>query len=158
MGNIPTSLWLTYFAMSRCAYSLYYPDVKVVIQENVNPQICLHLMQKINPRNLWYICVYMCMCVHVCVCVYTCVHTHACGHFVVYIYCCYNCPIQAGNITEFLLREGFARCVDWSMGVVTQGKDKLRQAEKYVMLTHTRTRAHTTHMHTHTHTHAQTHT
>ncbi|XP_065911934.1 staphylococcal nuclease domain-containing protein 1-like [Dysidea avara] len=35
-----------------------------------------------------------------------------------------------GNITEFLLREGFARCVDWSMGVVTQGREKLRQAEK----------------------------
>ncbi|XP_005100071.2 staphylococcal nuclease domain-containing protein 1 [Aplysia californica] len=35
-----------------------------------------------------------------------------------------------GNITEFLLKEGFARCVDWSMGVVTQGTDKLRAAEK----------------------------
>ncbi|KAH9499055.1 nuclease domain-containing protein [Bulinus truncatus] len=35
-----------------------------------------------------------------------------------------------GNITEFLLKEGFARCVDWSMGVVTQGADKLRAAEK----------------------------
>ncbi|XP_062586352.1 staphylococcal nuclease domain-containing protein 1-like [Saccostrea cucullata] len=35
-----------------------------------------------------------------------------------------------GNIAELLLREGFARCVDWSMGVVTQGADKLRAAEK----------------------------
>ncbi|XP_019633158.1 PREDICTED: staphylococcal nuclease domain-containing protein 1-like [Branchiostoma belcheri] len=35
-----------------------------------------------------------------------------------------------GNITEFLLQEGFARCVDWSMGVVTTGADKLRSAEK----------------------------
>ncbi len=29
-----------------------------------------------------------------------------------------------------MVREGFARCVDWSMGVVTQGVDKLRAAEK----------------------------
>jgi len=35
-----------------------------------------------------------------------------------------------GNITEFLLKEGFARCVDWSMGVVSQGPEKLRAAEK----------------------------
>ncbi|KAL5009849.1 hypothetical protein ScPMuIL_012154 [Solemya velum] len=35
-----------------------------------------------------------------------------------------------GNIAELLLREGFARCVDWSMGVVSQGADKLRAAEK----------------------------
>ncbi|CAH1250586.1 staphylococcal nuclease domain-containing protein 1-like [Branchiostoma lanceolatum] len=35
-----------------------------------------------------------------------------------------------GNITEFLLQEGFARCVDWSMGVVTTGAEKLRSAEK----------------------------
>ena len=38
--------------------------------------------------------------------------------------------IQSGNIAELLLREGFARCIDWSMGVVTQGADKLRSAEK----------------------------
>ena len=37
---------------------------------------------------------------------------------------------QNGNITELLLREGFARCVDWSMGVVSQGAEKLRAAEK----------------------------
>ncbi|RUS90599.1 hypothetical protein EGW08_001596 [Elysia chlorotica] len=36
-----------------------------------------------------------------------------------------------GNITEFLLKEGFARCVDWSMGVVTQGAEKLRAAQKF---------------------------
>jgi staphylococcal nuclease domain-containing protein 1 len=35
-----------------------------------------------------------------------------------------------GNIAELLLREGFARCVDWSMGVVSQGAEKLRAAEK----------------------------
>ncbi|KAK6171496.1 hypothetical protein SNE40_019673 [Patella caerulea] len=35
-----------------------------------------------------------------------------------------------GNIAEVLLREGFARCVDWSMGVVTCGAEKLRSAEK----------------------------
>ncbi|XP_063402953.1 staphylococcal nuclease domain-containing protein 1-like [Mytilus trossulus] len=35
-----------------------------------------------------------------------------------------------GNIAELLLREGFARCVDWSMGVVSQGADKLRAAER----------------------------
>lgn len=37
----------------------------------------------------------------------------------------------AGNISEFLLREGFARCVDWSMAVLTTGHDKLRAAEKF---------------------------
>ena len=37
----------------------------------------------------------------------------------------------SGNIAEALLREGFARCVDWSMGVVTTGADKLRAAEKF---------------------------
>ncbi|XP_013400394.1 staphylococcal nuclease domain-containing protein 1 [Lingula anatina] len=36
-----------------------------------------------------------------------------------------------GNIAELLLREGFARCVDWSMGSVSQGADKLRTAEKF---------------------------
>lgn len=35
-----------------------------------------------------------------------------------------------GNIAELLLREGFARCVDWSMGVVSQGAENLRAAEK----------------------------
>ncbi|PIK48262.1 putative nuclease domain-containing protein 1 [Apostichopus japonicus] len=35
-----------------------------------------------------------------------------------------------GNIAEFLLTEGLARCVDWSMGVVTTGTEKLRSAEK----------------------------
>uniref|UniRef100_UPI0035900AFC staphylococcal nuclease domain-containing protein 1-like n=1 Tax=Myxine glutinosa TaxID=7769 RepID=UPI0035900AFC len=35
-----------------------------------------------------------------------------------------------GNITELLLKEGFARCVDWSMGVYTQGAEKLRAAER----------------------------
>ena len=37
---------------------------------------------------------------------------------------------QAGNIAELLLREGFARCVDWSMAVLSKGHDKLRAAEK----------------------------
>nr|CAG4638262.1 EOG090X01F7 [Cyclestheria hislopi] len=35
-----------------------------------------------------------------------------------------------GNIAELLLREGFARCVDWSMALVTGGAEKLRSAEK----------------------------
>ncbi|KAJ8031554.1 nuclease domain-containing protein 1 [Holothuria leucospilota] len=35
-----------------------------------------------------------------------------------------------GNIAEFLLSEGLARCVDWSMGVVTTGTERLRAAEK----------------------------
>lgn len=35
-----------------------------------------------------------------------------------------------GNISEFLLREGLARCVDWSMGVVTGGAEKYRTAER----------------------------
>lgn len=29
-----------------------------------------------------------------------------------------------GNISEFLLREGYAKIVDWSLGLVTEGKDK----------------------------------
>ncbi|XP_071476921.1 staphylococcal nuclease domain-containing protein 1-like [Diadema antillarum] len=39
-------------------------------------------------------------------------------------------PVNNSNIAELLLKEGFARCVDWSMGVVTSGADKLRAAEK----------------------------
>jgi len=35
-----------------------------------------------------------------------------------------------GNISEFLLRDGLAKCVDWSMGQVTQGAEKYRNAEK----------------------------
>ncbi|XP_071517216.1 staphylococcal nuclease domain-containing protein 1 isoform X2 [Panulirus ornatus] len=35
-----------------------------------------------------------------------------------------------GNIAEALLREGFARCVDWSIATVTGGPEKLRSAEK----------------------------
>uniref|UniRef100_A0A8C5FCE5 Staphylococcal nuclease domain-containing protein 1 n=1 Tax=Gadus morhua TaxID=8049 RepID=A0A8C5FCE5_GADMO len=35
-----------------------------------------------------------------------------------------------GNITELLLKEGFARCVDWSMAVYTGGAEQLRAAEK----------------------------
>jgi hypothetical protein len=30
-----------------------------------------------------------------------------------------------------LLKEGLARCIDWSMGVVSQGSEKYRLAEKY---------------------------
>ena len=37
-----------------------------------------------------------------------------------------------GNIAERLLWEGFARCVDWSMAMVSNNKDRLRAAEKYV--------------------------
>ncbi|KAK4295717.1 hypothetical protein Pmani_031744 [Petrolisthes manimaculis] len=35
-----------------------------------------------------------------------------------------------GNIAEALLREGFARCVDWSIATVTGGPEKLRLSEK----------------------------
>jgi len=35
-----------------------------------------------------------------------------------------------GNIAELLLKDGFARIADWSMGVVSQGTEKLRAAEK----------------------------
>lgn len=38
--------------------------------------------------------------------------------------------LQNGNITELLLKEGFARCVDWSIAVYTRGADKLRAAER----------------------------
>lgn len=38
--------------------------------------------------------------------------------------------LQNGNIAEALLREGFARCVDWSIASVTGGPEKLRAAEK----------------------------
>lgn len=43
---------------------------------------------------------------------------------------CTSFFLQAGNIAELLLREGFARCVDWSMAVLSKGHDKLRAAEK----------------------------
>jgi staphylococcal nuclease domain-containing protein 1 len=36
----------------------------------------------------------------------------------------------AGNIAELLLKEGFARCVDWTMKVVMEGREMLRGAEK----------------------------
>ena len=38
--------------------------------------------------------------------------------------------LQKGNIAESLLSEGFAHCVDWSMGLVTSGSEKLRAAER----------------------------
>ena len=42
----------------------------------------------------------------------------------------YSClPLKMGNIAERLLREGFARCVDWSMAMVSKEKEKLRAAE-----------------------------
>ncbi|KAK8384015.1 hypothetical protein O3P69_016033 [Scylla paramamosain] len=37
---------------------------------------------------------------------------------------------KKGNIAEALLREGFARCVDWSIATVTGGPEKLRAAER----------------------------
>lgn len=36
-----------------------------------------------------------------------------------------------GSIAELLVKEGFARCVDWSMTFVSSGVDKLRPAERY---------------------------
>lgn len=38
--------------------------------------------------------------------------------------------LQKGNIAEALLKEGFARCIDWSMAFMKSGADKLRAAEK----------------------------
>jgi len=38
--------------------------------------------------------------------------------------------LQRGNIAEALLKDGFARCVDWSMVLMKTGADKLRLAEK----------------------------
>ena len=38
--------------------------------------------------------------------------------------------LQRGNIAEALLKEGFARCVDWSMVLMKTGADKLRLTEK----------------------------
>uniref|UniRef100_A0A6B2EL05 Staphylococcal nuclease domain-containing protein 1 n=1 Tax=Phlebotomus kandelakii TaxID=1109342 RepID=A0A6B2EL05_9DIPT len=35
-----------------------------------------------------------------------------------------------GNIAEALLRDGFAKCVDWSMAFMKSGAEKLRAAEK----------------------------
>ncbi|KJH48241.1 nuclease-like protein [Dictyocaulus viviparus] len=35
-----------------------------------------------------------------------------------------------GNIAESLLREGYAKCVDWSIGLCTGGAERLRAAEK----------------------------
>ncbi|KAK2712557.1 staphylococcal nuclease domain-containing protein 1-like [Artemia franciscana] len=35
-----------------------------------------------------------------------------------------------GNIAELLVKEGFARCVDWSIATVTGGPEKLRAAER----------------------------
>ncbi|RDD43774.1 hypothetical protein TrispH2_003888 [Trichoplax sp. H2] len=43
-----------------------------------------------------------------------------------------------GNIAEFLLREGLARCIDWSMAVMSTGKEKLRAAEKQAKGKHAR--------------------
>lgn len=36
-----------------------------------------------------------------------------------------------GNIAEALLRQGFAKCVEWSMPYVKEGIDRLRAAEKH---------------------------
>jgi staphylococcal nuclease domain-containing protein 1 len=35
-----------------------------------------------------------------------------------------------GNIAEFLLKEGFAKCVDWSISQATGGPVPLRDAER----------------------------
>jgi staphylococcal nuclease domain-containing protein 1 len=35
-----------------------------------------------------------------------------------------------GNIAEFLLKEGYAKCVDWSIGIASAGAAALREAEK----------------------------
>jgi staphylococcal nuclease domain-containing protein 1 len=42
-----------------------------------------------------------------------------------------RCPIlQKGNIAEALLKEGFARCMDWTLATMKSGSNKLRAAEK----------------------------
>ena len=56
-----------------------------------------------------------------------CTHVHAC---MTVDRMCLVYLMQAGNIAELLVKEGFSRCVDWSMAFVTQGRDKLRAAEK----------------------------
>lgn len=38
-----------------------------------------------------------------------------------------------GNIAELLLKEGFAKCVDWSIALATSGPEILRAAEKYAL-------------------------
>lgn len=38
--------------------------------------------------------------------------------------------LQNGNIAERLVREGLARCVDWSIRLLTSGREVLRVAEK----------------------------
>jgi staphylococcal nuclease domain-containing protein 1 len=42
---------------------------------------------------------------------------------------CFHC-FKAGSISQLLLREGFARCVDWSMSVLPTGHDVYRSAER----------------------------
>ena len=46
--------------------------------------------------------------------------------------------LQQGNIQELLVKEGLARCVNWSMGNVTEGADKLRAGEKAAKEKHLR--------------------
>ena len=36
-----------------------------------------------------------------------------------------------GNIAEFLLRDGLAKCLDWTKGLVTGSGEKLREAENF---------------------------
>lgn len=43
-----------------------------------------------------------------------------------------------GNIAEALLREGFTKCVDWSMAFMKSGADKLRAAERHAKTNRTR--------------------
>lgn len=35
-----------------------------------------------------------------------------------------------GNIAEFLLQEGLAKCIEWTLSLVTGGPLKLREAER----------------------------
>ena len=52
--------------------------------------------------------------------------------------------IQAMQVNVSLVLSGvrafigwwYARCVDWSMGMVTRGRDKLRAAERFGLQTH----------------------
>ena len=49
----------------------------------------------------------------------------------VWIYCNKLFFLQKGNIAESLLKEGFAKCVDWTIATVTGGPEKLRAAERF---------------------------
>jgi staphylococcal nuclease domain-containing protein 1 len=44
----------------------------------------------------------------------------------------------SGNLAEALLAEGFARCADWSISKVTEGRERYREAERRAKAAHLR--------------------